>query len=265
LIEYLPRSKQGCIIFTTRDRKTAVKLAQQNVIEVLEMDEHMAMQLLQKYLINQDLVNNEQDTKALLAQLTYLPLAIVQAAAYINETGIALADYLSLLADQEEEVIELLSEDFENDGRYRSIKNSGVKKSVAATRLISFEQIRHRDPFSSRLSVVHGMHRSKGHSAASSPGGAVAEEGDRCDRDTLTPAHSILGMFGKDDRHRITDLVTCPLLGGVFRFDILVTRHPYSSLWTGSLTHRRWIWKGMVWWRGYVTPLVEPLARRISS
>ena len=47
--------------------------------------------------------------------------------AYINENGIALADYLSLLADQEEEVIELLSEDFENDGRYRSVKNSSVK------------------------------------------------------------------------------------------------------------------------------------------
>ena len=26
LIEYLPRSSQGCIVFTTRDRKTAVKL-----------------------------------------------------------------------------------------------------------------------------------------------------------------------------------------------------------------------------------------------
>ena len=141
LIEYLPRSKQGCIIFTTRDRKTAVKLAQQNVIEVPEMDERTAMQLLQNCLVNQDLVNDKQDTKTLLAQLTYLPLAIAQAAAYINENGIALADYLSLLADQEEEVIELLSEEFENGGRYRSVKNP-----VATTWLISFEQIRHRDP-----------------------------------------------------------------------------------------------------------------------
>jgi hypothetical protein len=87
VIEYLPRSKQGCIIFTTRDRKTAVKLAEQNVIEVPEMDEHIAMQLLQKCLVNQDLVSNEQDTKALLAQLTYLPLAIVQAAASLTRIG----------------------------------------------------------------------------------------------------------------------------------------------------------------------------------
>jgi len=36
LIEYLPRSNQGYIIFTTRDSKTAVKLAHQNVVEVPE-------------------------------------------------------------------------------------------------------------------------------------------------------------------------------------------------------------------------------------
>jgi len=77
LIEYLPRSKQGCIVFTTRDRKTAVKLAYQTVVEVPEMDEDVATQLLQKYLVNQDLVNNKRDAKLLLSQLTYLPLAIV--------------------------------------------------------------------------------------------------------------------------------------------------------------------------------------------
>jgi tetratricopeptide (TPR) repeat protein len=146
LIEYLPRSKQGCIVFTTRDRKTAVKLARQNVIEVVEMNETVAMQLLQKYLINQELVDNEQDTKALLRQLTYLPLAIVQAAAYVNENGITFADYLLLLGDQEEDVIDLLSEEFEDDGRYHNVKNP-----VATTWLISFEQIRHRDPLAADL------------------------------------------------------------------------------------------------------------------
>jgi len=141
LIEYLPRSNQGCIVFTTRDRKTAVKLAHQNVMEVPKMNEEVAKQLLQKYLINLDLTKNQPDTDSLLAQLTYLPLAIVQAAAYINENRITPADYLSLLADQEEEVIDLLSEEFEDDGRYHNVKNP-----VATTWLISFDQIWHRDP-----------------------------------------------------------------------------------------------------------------------
>lgn len=105
LIDYLPRSKQGSIIFTMRDRKTAVKLAHENIVEVPEMDQEVATRLLQKCLFDRDLVNDRQATTALLAELTYLPLAIVQAVAYINENGIALSDYLSLMTDQEEEVI----------------------------------------------------------------------------------------------------------------------------------------------------------------
>src|SRR6185295_15865440 len=110
---YLPRNAQGAVIFTTRDRKMAVKLAQQSVVEVSEMGEDAATQLLQKCLINADSANS-QETSALLLQLTRLPLAIVQAAAYINENSISLADYLSLLMEQEEEVIDLLSEEFED-------------------------------------------------------------------------------------------------------------------------------------------------------
>ncbi|PMD24975.1 HET-domain-containing protein [Hyaloscypha hepaticicola] len=140
LIDYLPKSEHGCVVFTTRDRKTAVKLAKNNIVEVPEMEETVATQLLQKCLVNPDLVKNRTDTKALLTELTYLPLAIVQAVAYINENGIALSDYLSLLAEQEEEVIDLLSEEFEDDERYYNIKNP-----VATTWLISFEQIRQRD------------------------------------------------------------------------------------------------------------------------
>ncbi|KAH8660895.1 kinesin light chain 3 [Tricladium varicosporioides] len=141
LIDCLPSSRQGYIIFTTRDRKTAVKLAQQNVISLPEMDKTMATILLQKYLVNKDLVNKLDDTIALLAKLTYLPLAIVQAAAYINVNGIAVADYLSLLNEQEEDIIELLSEDFEDTGRYSNVENP-----VATTWLVSFEQIRRQDP-----------------------------------------------------------------------------------------------------------------------
>ena len=42
---------------------------------------------------------------------------------YINENEILLIEYLSLLREQEEEVIDLLSEEFQDRGRYRNIKN----------------------------------------------------------------------------------------------------------------------------------------------
>ena len=66
LIDYLPRSKHGCILFTSRDRKTAVKLAQRNIVQLTEMGEEMAMQLLQKCLIDPGLLNDTLETKTLL-------------------------------------------------------------------------------------------------------------------------------------------------------------------------------------------------------
>jgi len=140
LKEYLPKSKQGCIVFTTRDKKIAVKLASPNIVEVPEMDEDGAVELLQKSLVKPDL-QDDQYAKALVRELTYLPLAIVQAAAYINENSMALIGYLSLLSKQEEDVIELLSEEFEDDWRYQSGKHP-----VATTWLMSFIQIQRRDP-----------------------------------------------------------------------------------------------------------------------
>ncbi|KAF2468341.1 TPR-like protein [Lindgomyces ingoldianus] len=142
LIDYIPRSKNGRVIFTTRDRKAAVKLAQQNVIEVPQMTEDTATRMLRNLLIHKDLVDSRPaDTKAMLAWLTYLPLAIAQAAAYINENGISLADYLVLVGCQEQEAIELLTEEFEDDARYSDMKNP-----VATTWLISFRQIQQHDP-----------------------------------------------------------------------------------------------------------------------
>jgi tetratricopeptide (TPR) repeat protein len=138
---YLPKSQQGCVVCTTRSREIAVKIAAPNVIEVPELDEEMAMQLLAKLLINETLLTSRDDAQKLLEQLTFLPLAIVQAAAYINGKGIALSVYLSLLAEQEQDVIDLLSEDFEDEGRYQDVKNP-----VATTWLISFEHIRRLNP-----------------------------------------------------------------------------------------------------------------------
>jgi len=60
----------------------------------------------------------------------------MQAAAYVYENGITLLDYLLLLDEQEQDVVDLLSEDFKGDGRYKDMKNP-----VATTWLISFHQI----------------------------------------------------------------------------------------------------------------------------
>ena len=154
LKQYLPRSSQGRIIFTTRSRKVAVKLAQENVIAVSEMDEKTASLLLSKSLLMQDLSTSHKDSLELLQQLTFLPLAIVQAAAYINENSITISYYLSLLKEQEQDVIDLLSEDFEDEGQYREKKNP-----ISTTWLVSFEHIRRVYPLAAEyLSFMCCVH-----------------------------------------------------------------------------------------------------------
>lgn len=141
LIDYLPKSPNGSIIFTVRYKKAAVQFAGPNVIDVLKMDDTSGKQLLQTSLINQDLLRNIDDVGTLLTQLTCLPLAIIQAASYINQNHISLAHYISLLGKQEESIIELLSEDFDDEYRYQEVKNP-----VATTWIISFDQMTSRNP-----------------------------------------------------------------------------------------------------------------------
>jgi tetratricopeptide (TPR) repeat protein len=144
LRNHLPRSQTGCIVFTTRTRKVAVEISLSNVIEVQKMDAKMATELLIKLVPKQELLEDHRNAQNLLVQLAYIPLAIVQAAAYIKKNGTALSKYLALLDSQEQQAIELLSEDFDDDSRYKDTAN--VKNSVATTWLISFEQIRRDDP-----------------------------------------------------------------------------------------------------------------------
>ncbi|KIV99983.1 uncharacterized protein PV09_08491, partial [Verruconis gallopava] len=154
LKEYLPKSKQGCVLFTTRDKRVAVKLAGRDIVEVPELDEEGAARLLQNLLLNSSYPSDYQDAKILVQELTYLPLAIVQATAYINENTTTLKDYLLLLKEQEENMIELLSEEFEDEWRYQSTKNP-----VAVTWQISFERVRSHDPLAAEyLSFMACMH-----------------------------------------------------------------------------------------------------------
>jgi tetratricopeptide (TPR) repeat protein len=147
LSEYIPWSKTGSVLFTTRFRKIAAKLAKQNVIEIPAMDEAQATKLLSERLGDKSLLHQKEEVVLLLKELVYLPLAIVQAASYMNENCVSsIADYQSLLSGQEDGVIDLLSEGFEDDWRTHHNTNP-----VATTWLISFEQIQRTQPFAADI------------------------------------------------------------------------------------------------------------------
>ncbi|QKX59475.1 uncharacterized protein TRUGW13939_06609 [Talaromyces rugulosus] len=136
LKSFLPFNDCGFILFTTRNRQLATLLVGPEVISLGEMDDKTASNLLFGSLTHNDADHRDRIATELVRQLSGLPLAIVQAASYINETGISLESYLSLLHEQEDVLLELLSQDFEDDWRYHRVHNP-----VAATWLISFHQI----------------------------------------------------------------------------------------------------------------------------
>jgi tetratricopeptide (TPR) repeat protein len=145
LFDYLPRSEQASILITTRSRKVAMRMASNDVVVIPDMDESTSAQMLRKALITPVPADFDARAPELLKRLTYLPLAIVQAAAYINANSVLVADYLSLLGQSDDVVVDLLSEHFEDEGRYAEAKNP-----IATTWLISFEHIRRTDPLAAK-------------------------------------------------------------------------------------------------------------------
>jgi hypothetical protein len=85
LLAYLPQSLNGTILSTTRTRSVATKLVEpRDIISVDPMIDTDAIVLLQKKL---DGLTDKQDLEELASMLEYMPLAIVQAAAYIQQKG----------------------------------------------------------------------------------------------------------------------------------------------------------------------------------
>jgi hypothetical protein len=129
LIEFLPSSEQGAIVFTIADRKTATRLAPQNVVELPELEKDIAQRMLDMCLVTP--ADEQEAADLLIKELAYLPLAIVQVAAYININKTTIQEYLSLLVEKKENLAEDL--------------HGGSRDVIAATWLISFEQIRQHD------------------------------------------------------------------------------------------------------------------------
>ncbi|KAK4205172.1 putative kinesin light chain [Triangularia verruculosa] len=142
LTDYLPFSRKGSILFTTRNHEVAVKLVgpESHIIPVEEMSRDEAFELLQKGLKG-DQVRDTASTVALLEFLANLPLAIRQASAYMAEKQISTTQYLGLCKSSDEDMIELLGRDFEDRHRYQ-----GTQNPVATTWLISFRHISDHDP-----------------------------------------------------------------------------------------------------------------------
>jgi tetratricopeptide (TPR) repeat protein len=156
LVSCLPKVEHGSILFTTRYKKIALKLTK-DLIEIDEMTEEEAVQLLKKNLTNEDF--NSKNVKLLLEELCYIPLAISHAAAFMRVNSQPISEYLDMFKSSDEERIGLLGESFQQ----LSISSPDIPKQVLATWSISFDYVKNdgtTGPLASELlSVMSFMDR----------------------------------------------------------------------------------------------------------
>jgi hypothetical protein len=141
LARYLPTCPHGRIVATTRDREIAISMtAIRGAIEVPKMEPNECEQLVNIMLSARDFdEKDKEDAKRLGQTLDYLPLAISQAAAYIEVKSLDIHTYLQIYQEKE---LEMLSTKFESSGR----ENLEVPNAVVATWKLSLESIQGKDP-----------------------------------------------------------------------------------------------------------------------
>lgn len=136
LIEYLPFSRLGCIVFTTRNLEAAVKYSGIDRVEVGKPNAEDAIAMLNLNLGNIGTTAEIDDIRQLLDILDHLPLAIMQAAAYLCAKQLSIAKYLHIYRSSCEALSEVLNRNIQDTRRYNTLS-----KPVATTWFISFEQI----------------------------------------------------------------------------------------------------------------------------
>jgi len=140
------------ILITTRTKVAALQLVEENNLIIVEpMEKLHAIALLEKKLrIQGDSDNNgkNSDISELVAALEYMPLAIVQAAAYIFQRAprYLVSEYLDEFRKSDHEKTSLLDNKARHLRRDREAKNS-----IIITWHILFEHIRQSRPSAADL------------------------------------------------------------------------------------------------------------------
>ena len=143
---YLPRNRYGQVLITTRWRKIAVDFAKTNVIPVAEMELRDAKNLLRRLVLCEHLAWEDYIVDELLRLLTCLPLAIVQAAAYMNIFEVSIKEYVRLCRHSQRDMMELMRSQYQDDTLYDESQGA-----VATTSFISFAQLRKYNPVAEKL------------------------------------------------------------------------------------------------------------------
>jgi tetratricopeptide (TPR) repeat protein/transcriptional regulator with XRE-family HTH domain len=143
LATFLPEDGKGSILVTTRTQILGELIKRRFKLGKMKQGEAIHLLLHRSRLIDEEGKNTVSEAEwqsavSLYVLLDGLPLALAQAAAYIEETEITLADYLNLFQKYPNQ---LLSRG----------KLSGYKYTVATTWAVSFQHIEEEDPSAADL------------------------------------------------------------------------------------------------------------------
>ena len=146
LARYLPAGQPdfyGQLLITTRDVRVGQRLMEnEEPIYIKPLGTDDASLLLETKLPPRSRGDSESKTQ-LLRELNNIPLAIVQAAGFILENRITVADYLEILRNDEEsaDLVEMLEEPLPDSRR-----DQGSENSVIRTWMVSLGMIREKSP-----------------------------------------------------------------------------------------------------------------------
>ena len=155
IVDYLPKqlNTKRCMIVTTRNRDIGEALAHgEPCIEVGPFSIEESINLLQSK--GRGVINHvdKPAIEKLVEKLGRIPLAITQAAAYMNRNRISVPKYLAALEKDEQNLIDYLSVELQDHRRPR-----GYPNSIFRTWRLSFEQIRLHDVRAAELLSLMAM------------------------------------------------------------------------------------------------------------
>ncbi len=141
LIQHLPRCIEGFLLATTRDRQLGHLLLEkkQQPLPISRLEPKEAQSLLSIKLSDPQL--RPEGIEELARELEYLPLAITQAAAYLEQTEISASEYLDMFRAGQSDIPNLLEESIYDPSRDHESSNS-----VFQTWRLSFEQLTMQSP-----------------------------------------------------------------------------------------------------------------------
>jgi tetratricopeptide (TPR) repeat protein len=136
LAECVPQSKLCSAIFTTANSDTAQALAPQNVIALQNLKADTALRILQSHLTRPLSDAEQHEAKDLLRELSYLPIAVVQAAACMNASSMTVQEYRAQLDEHKE-----LAFGYSSDPSLDNVRSSDIANPVTTTLFLSIDHI----------------------------------------------------------------------------------------------------------------------------